>query len=58
MSDAQLAEAVDTLRSDLRAEFDDLDAEVEVETGFRVRALHPPERRPSVRVRRDPGLRR
>ena len=44
MSDAQLAEAVDTLRSDLRAEFDDLDAEVEVETGFRVRAVHPPAR--------------
>ncbi len=45
MSDAQLAEAVDTLRTDLHAEFDDLDAEVEVETGFRVRAVRPPERR-------------
>jgi len=44
MSDAQLAEAVDTLRTDLRAEFDDFEAEVEVETGFRVRAYHPPGR--------------
>ncbi len=44
MSDAQLAEAVDTLRTDLRAEFDDLDQEVDVETGFRVRAYRPPER--------------
>ena len=44
MSDAQLTEAVDTLRTDLRAEFDDLDEEVEVETGFCVRAYRPPAR--------------
>lgn len=44
MSDTQLAEAVEGLRADLRAEFADLDREIDVETGFRVRAYHPPDR--------------
>lgn len=44
MSDAQLASAVDGLRSELRVAFDDLDAEVELASGFRVRAVRPPER--------------
>jgi SAM-dependent methyltransferase len=40
MSDAQLAEAVEALRADLVAAFGDLDREVEIETGFWVRAYH------------------
>jgi len=38
MSDPQLAEAVSALREDLVAAFGDLDREVEIETGFWVRA--------------------
>ncbi|HSJ95692.1 MAG TPA: methyltransferase domain-containing protein [Myxococcota bacterium] len=38
MSDTQLAEAVSALREDLVAAFGDLDREVEIETGFWVRA--------------------
>lgn len=42
MSDAQLAEAASALRADLVAAFGDLDREVEVESGFWVRAYEPP----------------
>lgn len=41
MSEAQLAEAVAALREDLAAAFGDLDREVEIETGFWVRAYRP-----------------
>jgi hypothetical protein len=41
MSDAQLAEAAAALRDDLAAAFGDLDREVEIETGFWVRAYQP-----------------
>ncbi len=44
MTDAQLAEATDALRADLSAEFDDLDREVTLESGFWVRAYRPPVR--------------
>jgi SAM-dependent methyltransferase len=41
MSDAQLAEAVAALREDLAAAHGDLDREVQIETGFWVRAYRP-----------------
>jgi SAM-dependent methyltransferase len=43
MSDADLAAAVDALREDLLQAYGDLDREIEVETGFWVRAYRPPE---------------
>jgi SAM-dependent methyltransferase len=43
MDDAQLAEAVAALREDLVAAFGDLEREIEVETGFWVRAYRPPD---------------
>ena len=42
LSDDELAAAVDALRADLLAEVGDLDREVEIETGFWVRAYRPP----------------
>jgi SAM-dependent methyltransferase len=42
MSEPQLAAAVAALRDDLLAAFGDLDREVEIETGFWVRAYLPP----------------
>lgn len=41
MSDAPLAEAAAALRADLVAAFGDLDRELEVESGFWVRAYQP-----------------
>jgi len=41
MNDAQLAEAAAALRDDLAVAFGDLDREVEIETGFWVRAYRP-----------------
>jgi SAM-dependent methyltransferase len=41
MSDAQLAETAAALRADLVAAFGDLEREVEIETGFWVRAYQP-----------------
>jgi SAM-dependent methyltransferase len=42
MDDAELARAVEVLRADLLDAYGDLDREVEVETGFWVRAYRPP----------------
>lgn len=42
MSDAELAAAVEALRADLLEAFGDLEREVELETGFWVRAYRPP----------------
>lgn len=42
LDDAQLAEAVAALREDLVAAFGDLEREVEIESGFWVRAHRPP----------------
>ena len=42
MSDAELADAADALRADLLDGFGDLEREVELETGFWVRAYRPP----------------
>jgi SAM-dependent methyltransferase len=42
MADAELAEAVELLRADLLDAYGDLDREVEVETGFWLRAYRPP----------------
>ena len=44
LDDDELAAAVEALRADLLAEFADLDREVEIETGFWVRAYRPPAR--------------
>jgi SAM-dependent methyltransferase len=44
MSDGELAEAAGALRADLLDVFGDLDREVELETGFWVRAYRPPGR--------------
>lgn len=49
MSDTQLAEAVAVLREDLLAAFGELDREVELETGFWVRAYRPPATTPARR---------
>jgi ubiquinone/menaquinone biosynthesis C-methylase UbiE len=43
MGDAELADAVEALRADLLDAYGDLDREVEVETGFWLRAYRPPE---------------
>jgi ubiquinone/menaquinone biosynthesis C-methylase UbiE len=43
MDDAELALAVESLRSDLLEAFGDLEREVELETGFWVRAYRPPQ---------------
>jgi hypothetical protein len=43
MSDAELSDAVEALRADLLDAYGDLDREVEVETGFWLRAYRPPE---------------
>jgi len=42
MSDVELAAAVEALRADLLEAFEDLEREVELETGFWVRAYRPP----------------
>jgi hypothetical protein len=42
MGDAELAAAVESLRADLLEAFGDLEREVELETGFWVRAYRPP----------------
>jgi SAM-dependent methyltransferase len=44
LSDEELAAAVEDLRGTLLAEVGDLEREVEIETGFWVRAYRPPER--------------
>ena len=43
MDDAELAQAVEALRTDLFDAYGDLDREVEIETGFWVRAYRPPQ---------------
>jgi hypothetical protein len=42
MDDAELAAEVEALRADLQGAYGDLEREVEVETGFWVRAYRPP----------------
>jgi SAM-dependent methyltransferase len=44
LSDEELAVAVEDLRETLLAEVGDLEREVEIETGFWIRAYRPPER--------------
>ncbi len=43
MDEAELADAVEALRADLLDAYGDLDREVEIDTGFWVRAYRPPE---------------